>query len=154
VLRLDNGGEYTSKEFDSFCRDARIKRELIVPYNPQHNGVAERKNRSIIETTKAMIHDLDLPMFLWTEACSTIVYILNKCPHRILKDKTLEEAFIGEKHKYLILCFWLSCVYSCSLDEKRSKLEPSSLKGIFVGYSESSKAYRVYIPSQWKTMVS
>jgi transposase InsO family protein len=57
VLRLDNGGEYTSKEFKGFCKEGGIKRELIVPYNPQHNGVAERKNRSIIGDAKAMIHD-------------------------------------------------------------------------------------------------
>jgi transposase InsO family protein len=57
VLRSDNGGEYTSKEFINFCIEAGIKRELIVPYNPQQNGVAERKNRTIIEATKAMIHD-------------------------------------------------------------------------------------------------
>jgi transposase InsO family protein len=55
VLRSDNGGEYTSKEFSSFCIEAGIKREFIVPYNPQQNGVAERKNRTIIEATKAMI---------------------------------------------------------------------------------------------------
>lgn len=54
-----------SKEFEGFCKEAGIKRELTVPYNPQRNGVAERKNRSIVETTKAMVHDLDLPMFLW-----------------------------------------------------------------------------------------
>jgi transposase InsO family protein len=42
VPRSDNGGEYTSKEFDSFCKEAGIKREFIVPYNPQQNGVAER----------------------------------------------------------------------------------------------------------------
>ena len=46
-----------------------------MPYNPQHNGVAERKNRAIIGATKAMIHDWDLPMFLWEEACSTTVYV-------------------------------------------------------------------------------
>jgi transposase InsO family protein len=60
VLRSDNGGEYTSNAFDSFCREARIKREFTVPYNPAINGVAERKNRSIIETAKSMVHDLDL----------------------------------------------------------------------------------------------
>jgi transposase InsO family protein len=43
TLRLDNGGEYTSKEFVSFCRDVGIKKELITPYNPQQNGVAERR---------------------------------------------------------------------------------------------------------------
>ena len=42
ILRLDNGGEYTSIEFNDFCKEARIKRDLIVPYNPQQNGVADK----------------------------------------------------------------------------------------------------------------
>jgi transposase InsO family protein len=41
VMRLNNGGKYTSKEFEGFCKEARIKREMIVPYNPQQNGVVE-----------------------------------------------------------------------------------------------------------------
>jgi transposase InsO family protein len=49
TLRSDNGGDYTSNEFGRFCRDVGIKRELTTPYNPQKNGVAERKNRMIIE---------------------------------------------------------------------------------------------------------
>jgi transposase InsO family protein len=57
VLRSDNGGEYTSRDFSDFCIEARIKREYTIPYNPQKNGVAERKNRTIIKATKAMIHD-------------------------------------------------------------------------------------------------
>jgi transposase InsO family protein len=52
ILRSDNGGEYTSKEFVSFCRDVGIKRELTTPYNPQQNGVAEKKNRMIMEAVK------------------------------------------------------------------------------------------------------
>ena len=63
VLRLDNGGEYTSKDLSNFCKEARIKKELTDPYNPQQNRVAKRKNRSIVEATKAMICDQDLPMF-------------------------------------------------------------------------------------------
>jgi len=62
VLRSDNGGEYTSKEFIEFCGREGIKRELNVPYNPQQNGVVERKNRTIIGTTRSMIHDQGLPM--------------------------------------------------------------------------------------------
>ena len=42
ILRSDNGGEYTSTKFNDFRKEARIKRELTVPYNPQQNGVAER----------------------------------------------------------------------------------------------------------------
>ena len=74
-MRLDNGGEYTSKDFKFFCVDARMRKELIVPYNPQQNGVAERKNKAIIGAKKVMIHDQDLLMFLWAETCCTIVYI-------------------------------------------------------------------------------
>jgi transposase InsO family protein len=68
VLRLDNGEEYTSKEFVNFFKDVKIKRELTTPYNPQQNGVAERKNITIMEAVKTMIHDQDLPMCLWAEA--------------------------------------------------------------------------------------
>jgi transposase InsO family protein len=57
VLRSNNGGEYTSNEFKDFYKEAEIKRELTVSYNPQQNGVVERKNRSIISFVRAMIHD-------------------------------------------------------------------------------------------------
>jgi hypothetical protein len=85
-LRSDNGGEYTSKEFEGFYKEAGIKRELIVPYNPQQNGVVDEKNQYIIGVAKAMIHDQCLPMFLWAKACNTT-----------LEDKTPKEAFIGVK---------------------------------------------------------
>jgi hypothetical protein len=60
--------------------EAGIKREYIVPQHPQQNGVAERKNRSIVETVKAMIRDQHLPMFLWEEASMTVMYVQNKIP--------------------------------------------------------------------------
>lgn len=75
VLRSDNGGEFTSNEFRDFCRQEGIRRQKSFPYNPQQNGVAERKNRSIIGACRAMLYDQDLPLFLWAEACSTAVYL-------------------------------------------------------------------------------
>ena len=68
ILRLDNGGESTSSEFNEYYKEDGIKRKLNIPYNPQQNGVEERKNISIMEVVKAMIHDQDLPMYLWAEA--------------------------------------------------------------------------------------
>jgi hypothetical protein len=65
ILRSDNGGEYTSKEFMNFYRDVGIKRELTTPYNPRQNSVAERNNRKIMEVVKTMIHYQYLPMCLW-----------------------------------------------------------------------------------------
>jgi transposase InsO family protein len=75
ILRSDNGGEFTSDEFKAFCKEVGIKRELSTPYNPQQNGVAERKNRTIMEAIKAMIHDQDLSMHLWAEASRTTMYM-------------------------------------------------------------------------------
>ena len=87
-LRSDNGGEYTSKEFEAFYKEAGIKRELTTPYNPQQNGVAKRKNRTILEAVKTMIHDEDLHMHLWAEAARTTVYVQNRLSHNPLGFKT------------------------------------------------------------------
>jgi hypothetical protein len=97
TLRSDNGGEFTSEEFKEYCKEVGIKRELSTPYNPQQNGVAERKNQTIMEAVKAMIHDQDLPMHLWEEATKTAVYVQNISPHKVLENKTPEEMFSGEK---------------------------------------------------------
>ena len=57
TFRSDNGKEFTSNEFKALCKYSGIKRELTTPYNPQHNGVAERNNRTIMEDARAMLHD-------------------------------------------------------------------------------------------------
>jgi hypothetical protein len=154
TLRIDNGGEYTSKEFVAFCKSAGIRRELIVPHNPQQNGVEERKNRSIEETVKALLNDQGLSMFLWGEETMTTINVQNISPHRILKEMTPEEAFSGKKPNVEDLRIFGCPVYSHIPKDKRNKLEPSGKKGIFVGYNDSSKAYRIYIPEQQKIEVN
>jgi hypothetical protein len=154
TLRTCNGGEYTPKEFIAFYKLAGIRRELTIPHNPQQTGVAKRKNRSIEETVKALLNDQDLSMFLWGEEAMTTIYIQNKIHHRILKDMTPEEAFSGKKPNIENLRIFGCQVYSHIPKDKRNKLEPSRKKGIFVGYSDSSKSYRIYIPEQHKIEVS
>jgi hypothetical protein len=154
TLRTDNGGEYTSKEFISFCKSTGIRREMTVPHNPQQNGVAERKNRSIEETVKALLNDQGLSMFLWGEATMTTIYVQNISPHHILKDMTPEEAFSGKKPNVQNLRIFGCPVYSHIPKDKRNKLEPLGKKWIFVGYNGSSKAYIIYIPEQHKIEVS
>jgi transposase InsO family protein len=68
ALRSDNGGEYVSNEFKDFCGKEGIRRELIVPHSPHQNGIAERKNRTIVGAARAMLNDKGLPMHLWAEA--------------------------------------------------------------------------------------
>eukprot|EP00253_Pinus_taeda_P007076 PITA_07076 len=68
ALRSDNGGEYISDEFKDFCKAEGIRRERIAPHNPQQNGVAKRKNRTIVGAAQAMLHDQGLPLHLWAKA--------------------------------------------------------------------------------------
>lgn len=84
IFRSDNGGEFTSGEFKAF---------YSTPYIPQQNGVEERKNQTIIEAVKAMIHDQDLQMHLWAEAARTTIYVQNRSPHRVLGNTTPKEMF-------------------------------------------------------------
>jgi transposase InsO family protein len=127
------------KEFVAFCKSAGIRRELTIPHNPQQNGVAERKNRSIKERVKSLLNDQDLSMFLWGKATMTAIYMQNRSPHRILKDMKPEEAFSGKKPNVENLIIFGCQVYSHIPKDKRNKLGPSRKKGIFVGYSDSSK---------------
>jgi hypothetical protein len=153
VLRTNNGGEFTSTEFIDFCKEAGIKREKTVAYNLQHNRVAERKNRSIINAMKAMMHDQSFPMFLWLEACNTVVYLQKRSPHRILEGKTPKEAFTGNRPDIRHLRIFGCLVYIHIPLEKRTKLQPSGERGILVGYSEDSKAYKVFLRDQRKIVV-
>lgn len=109
---------------------------------------------AICEATKAMIHDQDLPISLWTKATGTTMYVQNKSPHRILGDKIPAEAFTDGKpevrHFRIIGCL----VYIHVSKEKRTKMEPSGKKGTFVNYSETSKPYRIYVLGQRQIEVS
>ena len=93
VLTIDNGTEYESNEFNDFCREVGNKRETTTAYIPEQNGVAERKNRTILEVAHAMLWDQGLPKFLWGEVVNIVVYVQNRCPHSALDSKTPEELF-------------------------------------------------------------
>ena len=147
-MRTDNGTEYESNEFNYYSKDAGIKRETTVAYTPEQNGVAERKNRTILEAAHAMVHDQGLPKFLWGEAANTTVYVQNRCPHSALDSKTPEEVFSGKKPDVSHFRVFRSPAYLHVSKEKRSKLDAFGKKGMFVGYSETSKSYRIYVPGQ------
>ena len=92
-----------------------------------------------------MIHDHDLPMFLWVKSFNTIVYIKNRCPHRNLEDKTPMKAVNGVKLELSHFGIFGCTFYIHILVEKMTKLKPSNMKGFFFGYSDSLKAYKVFI---------
>jgi hypothetical protein len=99
-----------------------------------------------MEAVKTMIHDQDLPMHLWAEAARTTVYVQNRLSHSALGFKTPEEMFSGKKPEVSHLKIFGCPVFVHILKERRTKLDPSGKKGIFVGYCEVSKAFIIYIP--------
>ena len=126
---------------------------MTVPYTSEQNGVTERKNRSIVGAARAMLHDQSLPFFLWAEACSTVVYLQNRSPNRAVENMTPKESFSGKKLEVSHFRIFCCLTYSHVPSGKRRKLEPTAEKGIFVGHDETSKAFRIYLPSQRKVVV-
>ncbi|GJT00344.1 putative ribonuclease H-like domain-containing protein [Tanacetum coccineum] len=144
IIRSDNGTEFKNKVMDDFCRDKGIKREYSVARTPQQNGVAERKNRTLIEAARTMLVDSKLPTTFWAEAVSTACYVQNRVlivkPH----NKTPYELFRGIKPAIGFMKPFGCHVTILNTLDKLGKFDGKSNEGFFVGYSLSSKAFRVY----------
>ncbi|CAL2270573.1 unnamed protein product [Prunus armeniaca] len=153
-LRSDRGGEFKSSEFDLFCEKEGIQRQFTLAHTPQQNGVVERKNKTVIEMAKSMLHEKKMPYFLWAEAVHTSVYILNRCPTKALNNTTPFETYSGRKPGIAHLKVFGSLCYVHIPVERRHKLEPKSFKGVFVGYATCEKGYRVFDPLSKKLFLS
>jgi len=91
-LRTDKGGEFTSNEFNNFCSNQGIKRQLTTAYTPQQNGVSERKNRTLMNIVRCLLNGRNVPKMFWPEAVKWAAYVLNRSPTLPVKDITPEEA--------------------------------------------------------------
>ncbi|GJZ51013.1 putative ribonuclease H-like domain-containing protein, partial [Tanacetum coccineum] len=144
IIRSDNGTEFKNKVMDDFCREKGIKREYSVARTPQQNGVAERRNRTLIEAARTMLADSKLPTTFWAEAVSTACYVQNRVlvvkPH----NKTPYELFRGFKPALSFMRPSGCHVTILNTLDSLGKFDGKSDEGFFVGYSLSSKAFRVY----------
>lgn len=86
ILRTYRGREYNSHEFKQLCHESGILHEVTPPYTHQHNGMAERRNKSLIEMARSMLNQKSLPHKFWGEAVPTTAYVLNGCPTKNLKN--------------------------------------------------------------------
>ncbi|KAK2983322.1 hypothetical protein RJ640_016060 [Escallonia rubra] len=154
AMRSDRGGEFISKEFKAFYEENGIRRPLTIPYSPQHNGVVERKNRSIVKMTRSMLKSKNLPKEFWAEAVDCAVYLSNRSPTRSVWNQTPQEAWSGYKPSVSHLKVFGSIAYVHVPDQQRKKLDDKSEKFIFIGYSQESKGYKLYNPVDKKMKVS
>jgi hypothetical protein len=145
AIRSDNAPEFIklSKELE---KDG-IKIELTVPYTPSQNGVAERLNRTLITKTRAMLVAAELPSQLWGEAVHAACYLKNLIPMDTDRGpKSPDELWTGNRPRLSHLRAF-GCVTFVHLPSaKRDKLEKTSFKGIFVGYSQTVRQYRILNP--------
>ncbi|RVW50569.1 Retrovirus-related Pol polyprotein from transposon TNT 1-94 [Vitis vinifera] len=131
IVRSDRGGEYYGRyledgqspgPFAKFLQEHGIVAQYTMPGSPDQNGVAERRNRTLLDMVRSMLSSSKLPKFLWTEALKTAVYILNRVPTKAVLKTPFELL-------------------------KEKKLDPRTISGYFIGYVEKSKGYRFYCPS-------
>lgn len=153
-FRSDNGGEYTSTEFLTYLQTHGIQAQHTVPYNPQQNGVAERLNRTLMESARSMIKDKGLPDDFWAQAVHTAAYIRNRVPIIALKDMTAEQAWSGHKPDISNFRVFGSKAYAHVPDQTRSKLDDKSTECIFIGYPEDRKAYQLLEVASGKVITS
>ena len=97
LVHSDNGGEYKSREFNRYLAERGIQHCFIVHDTPEHNGMAERLNWTLLEKVRSMLHAANLPEFLWGEALKHVIWLKNRTSTWALGKKTPFEAFNGSK---------------------------------------------------------
>nr|GEU59046.1 putative ribonuclease H-like domain-containing protein [Tanacetum cinerariifolium] len=117
INSCDNGGEFRNKEINDFYSRKVIKREFINARTPQQNGVAERRNKTLIEAARTMLADAKLPVTFWAEAVNTACYVQNKILVNKSQNKTPYELFNGKTHAIRFLKpFWCYVMILNTLD--------------------------------------
>ena len=144
TLRTDRGGEFSSTAFLTYLSENNIRRELTNSYTPEQNVVAERANRTIMEGVRSSLYHSQLPLSFWAEAVVYIVYTFNRTYSRVHGNHTPFELYTSIKPSLSHHRPFGCPVYVNIPVQLRKKLDAKSRQGIFVGYAEESKGYRVW----------
>ncbi|CAN1132933.1 Retrovirus-related Pol polyprotein from transposon TNT 1-94 [Linum perenne] len=156
VLKTDNAKDYFNSILSSFFVQKGIIHVSSCVETPQQNGVAERKNRHLLEVARACMFAHHVPKYLWGEAVLTATYLINRMPSRVIN-------FASPRQKLLTM-YPQVAVFSSDLPPKvfgctafvhisaphRTKLDPRSIKCVFTGYSSHQKGYKCYSPQTRK----
>ena len=135
ALRSDNGTEFRNALLEFFCIENSITQQFSAPRTPQQNGVVERKNRTLIEAARTILHDADLPTSLWAEAINTTCYIQNR---------TLVNKSVGNT-PYFIMRGRKPTAKHLHVFGSKYKFDSKALEANFLRYSLERTSYRVYV---------
>ena len=150
TLRSDNGTEYMSNNMSQYLSSHGIFHQTSCVGTPQQNGVAERKNRDLLEKTRALMLHMNVPKKFWSQWCFSATYLINRLPSRVLNQKSPYEVMKGRKIDLSHLKVFGCTCYVHVASIHRDKLDPRASKCVFLGYSSTQKGYKCYNPSSRK----
>jgi transposase InsO family protein len=142
-VRSDIGSEFKNTRIDELYDEFGIKHQFLAKYTPQSNGLVERKNRILIDMTGSMLSEYNVSQSFWAEAINTACYCSNRLYYHPLKEKISYELLNGRKPN---IAYFRVFGYKCYILKKGtrlSKFEKKCDEGFLLGYSTTSKAYRV-----------
>ncbi|RVW94848.1 Retrovirus-related Pol polyprotein from transposon TNT 1-94 [Vitis vinifera] len=145
VLRSDNAREYFSAQFTSFMSHHGILHQSSCAHTPQQNGVAERKNRHLVETARTLLLHSHVPFRFWGDAVLTACYLINRMPSSVLHDQIPHSLLFPDQPLYFLppRVFGCTCFVHI-LTPGQDKLSAKAMKCLFLGYSRLQKGYRCY----------
>jgi Integrase core domain len=151
ILRSDNGTEYVNKTFSKYLHHKGILHQTTCINTPEQNSISERKNRHILEVTRSLLFQTNVPKQYWSEAVLTAVHLINRLPTPVLDDKSplevLSKTKITLDHLRIFGCI-------CFVHIKRhDKFDKNTLKIIFLGYSSKQKGYKYFDPRKQKLYI-
>jgi transposase InsO family protein len=143
-MRSDNGTEFKNTQVEDFLDEECIKHEFSAPYTPQQNGVAERKNRTLIEMARTMLDEYKTSDQFWAEAINTVCHATNRLYLQKLLKKTSYEFLTGNKPNVSYFQVFRSKCYILQKSLKPSNFAPKTYESFLLGYDSNSSAYRVF----------
>nr|GFA67975.1 retrovirus-related Pol polyprotein from transposon TNT 1-94 [Tanacetum cinerariifolium] len=144
IIRTDNGTEFKNQLLKVYFDSVGISHQMSFVRTPQQNGLAERRNRTLVEAARTMLIFSRAPLFLWAEAIATVCFTQNRSIiHRRFK-KTPYELINGRKPDISFLYVFGALCYPKNDREDIGKLSAKGDIGFFIGYSANSCAYRIY----------
>ena len=145
--RYDGSGEQRQGPFAKYLEECGIVPQYTLPGSPAMNGVVERRNRTLKDMVRSMIARTTLPENLWGEALKTAAYILNRVPTKAA-NKTPYELWVGRKPSLNHLRVWGCPCEARPYKPSEKKLDERTVSCYFIGYSERSRGFKFYNPTE------
>ena len=149
-MHTDNGTEYFNTILGDFLNKNGIIHQSSCIDTLQQNGIAERKNRHLLEVARALMFTTNMPKSFWGDTILTSTYLINRMPSRILSFETpinqLRKFFPSSRISSNLPLKVFGCTAFVHVHaHNRNKLDPRAIKCVFLEYTPTQKGYRCYV---------